>query len=72
MVWITMRLKMTTAEFFDNDRDTKFVDRMCAFLDISTDRLKIVGVYKAEEAPPNLGAGRRFLQSGDIQINYIL
>lgn len=59
MVWISMRLTMTVSEFFDNNRDTKFVDRICAFLDISTDKLKIVGVYSAEKAPGNLG--RRFL-----------
>ncbi len=47
MVLINMKMTMTVAEFFSNNRDTNFVDRICSFLNISTDKLKIVGVAPA-------------------------
>jgi len=37
-----MRLAVTVDEFFNSNKDSTFVDRVCAFLGISTDRLKIV------------------------------
>lgn len=46
-VQISTRLAMTVEDFFDNDSRTKFVDRIASFLQISTDRLKIVGIRKA-------------------------
>lgn len=70
-----MRLAMSRVDFFSNNRDTKYVDRICAFLDISTDRLKIVGVREvpASGSPSGLGgANRRFLQSNVLQIEYII
>jgi hypothetical protein len=51
MVFVSMRLAMTKDEFFSNNRDTKYIDRICAFLKISTDKLKIVRVYEVEIAP---------------------
>jgi hypothetical protein len=44
-VQVSARLQTTVTEFFSNGGVTKFVDRMCAYLNISTDRLKVVGVY---------------------------
>jgi len=41
---------MTKEDFFNNNDDTNFIDRVCAFLDISTDKLKIVGVRNEDEA----------------------
>lgn len=44
-VQISARIQTTLPEFFANGGVTKFVDRMCAYLNITTDRLKVVGVY---------------------------
>jgi hypothetical protein len=44
-IQVTARLQTTVEEFFNNGGVTKFVDRMCAILNITTDRLKVVGVY---------------------------
>lgn len=44
-VQITSRLMVDIDTFFNNGGVATFVDRMCAFLEISTDRLKVVGVY---------------------------
>lgn len=44
-VQVSARLQTTVTEFFSNGGVTKFVDKMCAYLNISTDRLKVVGVY---------------------------
>lgn len=43
-VQINMHLAMTIEDFLDNDKQTEFIDRIATFLDISTDKLKIVGV----------------------------
>jgi hypothetical protein len=43
-VFITMRLKMSVTDFFSNDVGSSFVNKVCAFLGVSTDKLKIVGV----------------------------
>jgi hypothetical protein len=44
-VQITARLDININKFFDNDGITKFIDRVCAFLNINdTSRLKVVGV----------------------------
>jgi hypothetical protein len=45
-VQITARLMVPIATFFDNGGVTTFLDRMCAFLNITTDRMKVVGVYE--------------------------
>jgi len=45
-VQITARLMVNINTFFDNGGVATFVDRMCAFLNITTDRLKVVGVYE--------------------------
>ncbi len=34
---------MTKEQFFADDKDSKFIDRICAYLKINPDRLKIVG-----------------------------
>lgn len=44
-IQVTARIQTTVQEFFNNGGVTKFVDRMCAFLNITTDRLKVVGVF---------------------------
>lgn len=45
-VQITARLMVNINTFFDNGGVATFVDRMCSFLNITTDRLKVVGVYE--------------------------
>lgn len=47
MVQINLRLSVTVDEFYDDDVQTSFVNRICAFLGISTDRLKIVGIRES-------------------------
>lgn len=42
---ISATLQTTVTEFFTNGGVTTFIDRMCAYLSITTDRLKVVGVY---------------------------
>lgn len=37
---------MTVEAFFDDDSRTQFIDRIASFLQIPTDRLKIVGIRK--------------------------
>lgn len=44
-VQISAKLQTTVSEFYANGGVTKFVDRMCAYLNITTDRLKVVGVF---------------------------
>jgi len=59
---------MTSEEFLSNDEDTNFIDRVCAFLEISTDKLKIVGVQ-------NSGGGRlrgRLLADVVMSLNLML
>lgn len=36
---------MTIEDFFANGGVSTFTDKMCSFLNISTDRMKVVGVY---------------------------
>lgn len=45
-VQITARLMVSINTFFDNNGVATFVDKMCSFLNITTDRLKVVGVYE--------------------------
>jgi len=35
---------MSFDDFFNNNLDTNFVDRVCAYLNIPTDKLKILGI----------------------------
>lgn len=45
-IQLNARINMDINDFFNNDGQTKFIDRMCAVLGITdTSRLKIVGVY---------------------------
>lgn len=45
-IQLTARFNMDINDFFSNDGQTKFIDRMCAVLQITdTSRLKIVGIY---------------------------
>ena len=44
-IQVSARIQTTVQEFFNKGGVTKFVDRMCAFLNITTDRLKVVGVF---------------------------
>lgn len=45
-IQLTARFSMDINDFFANDGQTKFIDRMCAVLGIvDTSRLKIVGIY---------------------------
>lgn len=44
-VWVTIRLQTTVNDFYNSDKDTKFIDRIGAFLNISTDQLKIVSAF---------------------------
>lgn len=54
-----MRLEMTVDEFYsDSAAQTNFVDRMAAFLNISYDRIRIVGLRSS--------SGRRELLSDGI------
>lgn len=53
-VSINFKLQMSVDDFFNNNQDSNFVDRVCSFLGISTDRLKIV-------SGSNVASRRRFL-----------
>lgn len=45
-IQLTARFSMDINDFYANDGQTKFIDRMCAVLGIvDTSRLKIVGIY---------------------------
>lgn len=45
-IQLTARFSMDINDFFIDDGQTKFIDRMCAILGIvDTSRLKIVGIY---------------------------
>jgi hypothetical protein len=43
-VQITSRLMVSMESFFSNGGVATFIDKMCAFLNITTDRMKVVGV----------------------------
>lgn len=43
-IQVTTRFSTTVAEFLNDNGASRFIDRICAFLGISTDRLKIVEV----------------------------
>lgn len=45
-VQISMTLSMTYDDFWNNNQDTQFVDRMCAVLNIDPTRLRIVDVKR--------------------------
>lgn len=45
-----MEFSCTVEEFFEDGLDVTFVDTLCAFLDISTDRVKIVGIRSVERS----------------------
>lgn len=65
-----MRLTMTVEEFYSDDaHQTNFIDRMAAFLNISWDRVRIVGLRKA--------TGRMLLEDGTTvnagsEINFVV
>ncbi len=67
---------MTRVEFFSDNRDTKFVDRVCAYLDISTDRMKIVGATNIDLSTGSALPNRRQLQlkkdNEGLQLVFIL
>lgn len=42
-----MRLSMSTDDFYNNDTQTNFVDRIAAFLAIPPNKLKVVGIREA-------------------------
>lgn len=44
-VQVSARIQTTVNDFFSKGGITTFVDRMCALLNITTDRLKVVGVF---------------------------
>ena len=45
-IQLTARFDMDIADFFTNNGQTKFIDRICSLLQITdTSRLKIVGIY---------------------------
>lgn len=44
-VQVTARLSVNITTFYDTIGVTTFLDQMSAFLGITTDRLKIVGIY---------------------------
>lgn len=44
-VQVTARLSLDINKFYENNGITTFIDLMSAFLGVTTDRLKIVGVY---------------------------
>lgn len=45
-IQLTARFSMDINDFFNIDGETKFIDRMCALLNVTdTSRLKIVGVF---------------------------
>jgi hypothetical protein len=45
-IQLTARFAMDINDFYSNDGQTKFIDRMCALLNVvDTSRLKIVGIY---------------------------
>lgn len=43
---VSIRMKMDPEDFYNDEGETKFVDRMALFLGIPTDKLKIVDVRK--------------------------
>jgi len=49
-VQINFRIAMTVDDFLNNDTNTNFVDRITAFLNIPTDKLKIVGIKETTAA----------------------
>lgn len=61
---------MTVEDFFDNDEETKFIDRICSFLEISTDRLKIVGARNLDSSTGNLR--RTLLNEPLMEIDAVL
>ncbi len=45
-IQLTARFAMDINDFYSNNGQTKFIDRMCALLNVAdTSRLKIVGIY---------------------------
>lgn len=42
---LSFRIDMTVSDFFANDGETQFIDRMAAALNIPQSRIRIVGVY---------------------------
>lgn len=54
LVFITTQLAVTQEEFYQDDKITSFTDKMCAYLDIPTDRIRVVG-----------GMRRRMLEEED-------
>ncbi len=45
-IQVTARLMVSMNTFFDNGGVATFIDRMSSFLNITTDRLKVVGVFE--------------------------
>ena len=45
-IQLTAMFSLSIDEFYDIDGETKFIDRMCAILQVEdTSKLKIVGIY---------------------------
>lgn len=42
-----MRLAMTVEDFLDGDKQSSFINRISAFLEIPTNRLKIAGIVES-------------------------
>jgi hypothetical protein len=59
-----MEFSCTVEEFFEDGLDVTFVDTLAAFLDISTDRIKIVGIREVETS-----ASRRVLKNNEDSEN---
>lgn len=58
-VFVNMRLKMTVEEFYaDVSKQTEFIDRMAAFLEIDFSKIRIVGATPGRRR-------RRILAEGD-------
>jgi hypothetical protein len=43
---LNARFEMDINDFYESDGETLFIDRMAAVLGITTDRIKVVGVYE--------------------------
>jgi len=69
-LFVTAYLQMTVSAFYNDNRDSDFVSRVCAFLDIPTNQMKIVG----STSGPSGEASLRTLQAsqGLLGINFYI
>lgn len=63
VVQVNLRLAVTVEEFYNDDTQTSFINRISAFLGISTNRIKIVGIRAA--APTS---GRLLAEGAETQV----